>query len=45
MLVLLLLFGVVGLLGYFFLFSVLESGLTGFFSLKVCDCLFCDWGG
>jgi len=30
--VVLLLFGGVGLIGYFFLFSVLESGLTGFFS-------------
>jgi len=29
--VVLLLFGFVGLIGYFFLFSVLESGLTGFF--------------
>ena len=32
MVVVLLLFGGVGLIGFFFLFIVLESGLTGFFS-------------
>ena len=37
---------VVGLIGFFFLFIVLESGLTGFFlKFKVCNCCFSAWGG